>query len=405
MKILFLNNFYYLRGGSERVLFEEMRLLRGAGHETAIYARAHEKNEPAEFQEFFPAHLDLESTGISLKTARTARELIYSGASRRGLREVLARFKPDIVHAHNIYGRLTLSVLDELKASGIPVVMTLHDLKLLCPSYLMLNAGKPCERCRGHRYYHALFSRCHRGSYPASLVYALESSFNHLFGKYHSVRRFIAPSRFLQGKCAAYGWDRERFVTIPNSIGSPRGPLEEGRGEYLLYFGRLSREKGVGTLLKACRALESPVPLLIVGEGPERAALEREAHGLPVSFAGYLSGSALSDALKGSRLVVIPSECYENAPLSLLEALAAGKPVLGARIGGIPELIDDGENGFLFEPGDASSLAEVLNRFLALPDKVAAALGASARVRAERDYSEQRHLAALLELYRQVLSL
>lgn len=403
MKILFLNNFYYLRGGSERVLFDEMRLLRSAGHETAIYARAHEKNEPAEFQEFFPAHLDLESTGLSLGSVRTAGELIYSGASRRGLREVLARFKPDIVHAHNIYGRLTLSVLDELKASGIPVVMTLHDLKLLCPSYLMLNAGKPCERCRGHRYYHALFSRCHRGSYPASLVYALESSFNHLLGKYRPVRRFIAPSRFLGEKCVRYGWERGRFVTLANCIASPGGPPEEGRGEYLLYFGRLSREKGVGTLLKACRALAEPVPLLIVGEGPERAALEAEAldAGLPVRFTGYLSGSALSGALRGARVVVIPSECYENAPLSLLEAFAAGKPVLGSRIGGIPELIDDGVHGFLFEPGDASSLTEALNCFLALPDSAAAALGARARARAERDFSEQRHLEALLELYRQ----
>jgi glycosyltransferase involved in cell wall biosynthesis len=403
MKILFLNNFYYLRGGSERVLFDEMRLLRSAGHETAIYARAHEKNEPAQFQEFFPAHLDLESTGLSLKSAGTARELIYSGASRRGLREVLARFRPDIVHAHNIYGRLTLSLLDELKASGIPVVMTLHDLKLLCPSYLMLNAGKPCERCRGHHYYHALFSRCHRGSYPASLVYALESSFNHLLGKYRPVRRFIAPSDFLREKCVEHGWDRGRFATIPNCIGIPEVAGGEGRGEYLLYFGRLSREKGVGTLLKACRALERPVPLLIVGEGPERAALEREAldAGTAVSFAGYLSGSALSGALAGARVVVIPSECFENAPLSLLEAFAAGKPVLGARSGGISEMIIDGVNGFLFEPGDAASLAEALNRFLALSDPAAAALGANARARAERDFSEKRHLAALLELYQQ----
>jgi hypothetical protein len=134
MKIMFLNNFNYLRGGSEKVLFEEMRLLREAGHEVAVYARGHEKNEPAEFAEFFPPPLDTERFGFSLGSVRTVTELIYSTAARRGLREVLERFRPDIAHAHNIYGRLSLSVLDELWQAGVPAVMTLHDLKLVCPS-------------------------------------------------------------------------------------------------------------------------------------------------------------------------------------------------------------------------------------------------------------------------------
>ena len=404
MKILFLNNFFYLRGGSERVLFDEMRLLREAGHQVAIYTRRHEKNEPAEFEEFFPPHLDLESVRPSLKGVGTVKELIYSDVSRRGLREVIRRFRPDIAHAHNIYGRLSLSVLDELRAAGVPVVMTLHDLKMLCPSYLMLNAGQVCERCKGHRYHHAVLTRCHKGSYPASLVYALESCLNHGLGKYRSVSRFISPSRFLRDKCLEYGWEGEKMTYLPNFIEPPPTQEQHAPGEYLLYIGRLSREKGVGTLLQAYRRLKRPIPLVIVGEGPEREALQREAvdAGLPVTFTGHLSGGALRAARNGARGVVMPSEWYENAPLSLLEAFAAGKPVLGARIGGIPEMIEDGVNGFLFEPRAASSLAESIDRYLSLPDPVLVSMGEAARAKVAQEFAPQRHLDMLLELYLQV---
>jgi glycosyltransferase involved in cell wall biosynthesis len=239
MNILFLNNFNYLRGGSEKVLFDEMRLLREAGHRVAVYARGHEKNEPAEFAEFFPPPLDTETLRPGMKGFRTVAELIYSRAARRGVREVLDRFRPDVAHAHNIYGRLSLSVLDELARDGVPVVMTLHDFKLLCPSYLMLNGGRVCERCRGNRFHHAALARCHKGSYPASFVYALESFLNHGFGRYGTVRRFIAPSRFLREKCLEYGWDGGRVDYIPNFIDRAPMPQLQGGGDYLLYVGRL----------------------------------------------------------------------------------------------------------------------------------------------------------------------
>jgi len=405
VKILFLNNFHYLRGGSERILLEEMRLLREAGHEVALYARSHQRNDPAPFEAWFPPHLELEGLGFSLKTLRALGELVYSAASRRGLREVLARFRPDIVHAHNIYGRLSLSVLDELKAARVPVIMTLHDLKLLCPSYLMLNAGKPCELCKGHRYHHAVLTRCHKGSYAASLVYALESWFNHGLGKYDSVSRFIAPSRFLRDKCLEYGWDGAKFSYLPNFSERFLAVAPPEAGGYLLYAGRLSPEKGVSGLLQAYHCLTCQIPLVIAGEGPQREALQRYAvqQGLPVTFAGHLGGDALQAALAGARVLVIPSQCYENAPLSVLEAFAAGKPVLGARIGGIPELIEDGVNGFLFAASDPAALAGAIERFLSLSGPQVALMGEAARAGVARDFSEKRHLALLLELYRQVL--
>jgi glycosyltransferase involved in cell wall biosynthesis len=403
MKILFLNNFYYLRGGSERVLFGEMRILREAGHEVAIYVRGHEKNEPAEYAEFFPPPLDTERLSLSLTTVRTVKELIYSDAARRGLREVIARFRPDIVHAHNIYGRLSLSVLDEIKVAGVPVVMTLHDLKLLCPSYLMFDKGKVCERCRGKRYYHAVLTRCHKGSYVASFVYALESWINHTFGKYASVSLFIAPSRFLRDKCIAYGMNSERMSYIPNFIDDLPMP-QSGAGDYLLYMGRLSHEKGVATLIRACSRLSGLVALKVVGEGPGREMLEREAlaAGLQISFTGYLNGPALEDALNRARGIVLPSECYENAPLSLLEAFAHHKPVIGARIGGIPEMIDDGVNGFLFEPGNVTDLQQKLELFLNLPVQTVLEMGKAAREKVKNEYNAESHYEKLMHVYRSV---
>lgn len=404
MNILFLNNFYYLRGGSERVLFAEMRLLREAGHRVAVYSRGHDQNEPAEFAEFFPPPLDTEHLRPSISTVRTVKELIYSRAARLGLRETTRRFRPDVAHAHNIYGRLTLSVLDELKAAGVPVIMTLHDLKILCPSYLMLNNGGVCERCKGNKFHNAALTRCHKGSYPASFVYAVESWFNHTFEKYDAVSRFITPSRFLRDKCMEYGRDGGKITYIPNFINSPLTPQYRPAGDYLLYFGRLSREKGVRTLLQAYRNLIRPIPLMIVGDGPERAALERSLNsaGLQVTFTGYLSGTRLTEALRGSRGVVVPSECYENAPLSILEAFACGKPVLGSRIGGIPELIDEGMNGYLFEPGDVRSLTETIGRFLKLTESEVAAMGYAARDKVEREFTPERHAGKLLEVYEAV---
>ena len=405
MKILFLNNFYYLRGGSEKVMFEEMRLLRDAGHEVAAFARGHERNEPAEYSEFFPPSLETERLGFSPKTVQTVKELIYSHDARRGLKQVVSRFKPDIVHAHNIYGRLSLSVLDELKTADIPVVMTLHDLKLLCPSYLMLNHGKVCERCRGKRFFHAVMSKCHKGSYLASFVYAVESWINRTFGKYASVSRFITPSRFLRDKCIEYGWDARKIQHIPNFIDSSvMSPIRRGGG-YLLYIGRLSHEKGVVTLIRAYAKARQMIPLMIVGDGPMREALELEAHtaGLPIKFAGFLRGAQLAEALNGALGVVMPSEWYENAPLSLLESFAAGKPVIGARIGGIPEMIDNGVNGFLFEPGNVSELASMLERFISLAPERINRMGRSARTKVEEEFTEKLHTGMLLDVYHSVL--
>jgi len=408
MKVLFLNNYFYLRGGSERVLFEEMKILGKEGHEVAVFSRENPLNEPSKYIRYFPPNMETGKVGLSAKALRTVKEIVYSNSAKTGLGKVVEDFKPDITHAHNIYGRLSLSVIDALEKAKIPVVLTLHDYKLLCPSYLMLNRGKICEQCKGGRFMNAVLARCHKNSLSASSVYAFESWFNHSFGKYRSVNTFVSPSKFLRDKAVDFGWDSGRIAVIPNFIDSDKITPPAQAGRYLLYLGRLSEEKGVSTLLKAYlsfRATENGddaiAPLVIAGDGPIRRDLENASgkESRNIHFVGYLSGKSLEDTIAGARAIVMPSEWYENAPLSLIEAFAYGKPVIGARIGGIPEMINDGINGLLFEAGNVGDLEAKIKLFLSVSDDDVMKMGAAARRKAELEYNPGIHYEKLLSVY------
>jgi glycosyltransferase involved in cell wall biosynthesis len=405
LKIILLNNYNYLRGGSERVFFDETQMLMKAGHETTVFSRNNPNNKESRYSEFFPPDMKTGELGISFSALKTVKELFYSSAAKDGLKQVVDDFKPDIVHGHNVYGRLSLSVLDLLRERGIPTVLTLHDYKLLCPSYLLLNHGKVCERCKGGKFFHALLTHCHKNSYMASAVYAFESWFNHSFGKYDGVFQFISPSAFLRDKVVEFGIRPERVAHIPNAVDCKAIQPFFGPGEYLLFFGRLSSEKGVGTLLKAFRLLNGNARLLVVGDGPMREELSNivAEDNSQVRFTGYLNGEPLKDAISGSQAVVIPSEWYENAPMSILEAIAHGKPVIGARIGGIPEMIDDGVSGLLFEPGNVEDLRDKLESFLRLPHVKIREMSIAARQKAEREYSTELHYKRLMAVYDKAL--
>lgn len=378
-----------------------MKMMSTAANNVAVFARDHENNITSDYSKHFPPPIETENIKVSLAALRVVKELIYSREARSGLRNVLNDFRPVIAHAHNIYGRLTVSVLDELKAHGIPTVLTMHDLKLLCPTYLMLNKGAVCEKCRGGRYYNSVLTKCHKGSYAASAVYALETWINDILGKYDSVKLFISPSRFLRDKMIEYGWSPVRIVHVPNFIDGNALDGSRDIGRYNLYFGRLSREKGVKTLLKAYGRVKEGIPLMVVGDGPERAELEKLARdlALQVTFTGYLSGEPLHSAISNARAAIVPSEMYENAPLSILEAFSYGKPVVGSRIGGIPEMIDDRVNGLLFEAGNADDLADKLSLLATMSDQRIADMGKAALEKVKKEYSAETHYAKLMDVY------
>jgi len=401
MKIIFANNYYYLRGGSERVFFDEMRILRKNGHYVIPFSRYLPQN--IENPDYFAPSIDYENVSV-YKKLFVAFSLIYSPVCGYYFGKLLDRKTPDIVHAHNIYGRLTTSIIVAAKKRNIPVVMTLHDYKLICPSYLMLRKGKICELCKGKKFYFCLLKRCHKDSFIASAIYTFETYFNFFTKKYDLVRFFICPSKFLLQKHVEGGISEHKLVYVPNFIRIEEfEPFYNNKG-YILFVGRLSQEKGISTLLKAVQNID--IELKVVGDGPLRPLCEKfvkENNIKNVSFEGYKSGDELKNLYRNAMFVVFPSECYENAPMSVLESFAYGKPVVGANIGGVPEMVKDGETGFLFTPGDYQELREKIVYLLKHPSLIKS-MGQKARQLVEQKYNAERHYENLIKIYNKALA-
>jgi glycosyltransferase involved in cell wall biosynthesis len=400
MKIVLANNYYYVLGGSERVLFGDQEALEAAGHEVRPFAPKDERNNVASSAAFFPQVTDyLAARGAG--QLKAAIDLVYSPAVGHAFGRFLDDFHPDVVHCHSIYGRLTTAILDEAKRRRIPVVVTVHDLKLVCPAYLGLRQEKPCLLCQDGGYWRCLRWKCHKQSRAASLVYTVESYFNRFAGKYDSVSRFLCPSRFMQNALINSGIAEERTTYHPNAL-----PLQQYHprfepGEYVLYAGRLSAEKGIWTMLAAFE--KAGIPLRIAGTGPLEAEIRSYVHDrdLCVAVDGYCTGERLAELYRNSAFTVVPSEWYENASMSALESFAYGKPVLASNIGGNPELVADGETGRLFAFGDADALADAASGMWANRDETSQ-MGERARHLVEMRFSQERRLSALLAIYADV---
>jgi glycosyltransferase involved in cell wall biosynthesis len=407
MQLLFLNNYYYLRGGSERVFFDEIELLEQHDHRAVSFTRKHSANINSKYEEYFPNDIRTDTVQFSPKVFRTLKEIFYSREAKRALNTLLNKFHPDIAHAHNIYGRLTSSVLDLLSKYDIPIVMTLHDYKILCPNYKMLSDGKICEACQNKNFYVSVQKKCHKNSFIASTINALESYFCHWLGKYSNhVKFFIAPSMFMKRKFIQYGWAEDRIIYLPNFIRLSSFKPRFNPGKYFMYLGRLSSEKGILTLIEAFMMVEQVrARLLVVGEGPLLDQLKKNSkRDSRIRFTGYLSGSTLKETTKNALAVIVPSEWYENAPISILESFACGKPVIGSRIGGIPEMIDEGINGFLFETGNAVDLKHKLERILNISDYEIREMGTAAREKVEQKFNSDLHYNRLMDVYHTALN-
>lgn len=398
-RLLSLNNYHYRRGGADALFLEHDRIFRGLGWDTACFSMRHPSNEASPWNEHFAEELEFGRDYPPARKLLMASRVIYSFEARGKLAKLLDQWRPDVAHAHNIYHHLSPSVLDALRARDVPTVLTAHDLKLACPAYKMLNRTGVCERCRGGNLLHVVRHRCVHGSVGVSALVMVESAVHRWLGLYRRNLAYVAtPSRFFSTKLAEWGWPAERLRHIPNFVRASDYEPRYEPGEYALYFGRLSAEKGLGTLIEA--AAQVGVPLRIAGTGPLEQQFRAQAASCPnVRFEGYVAGEALSELVRGSRVVVLPSEWYENAPMSVLESYALGKPVIGARIGGIPELIAEEETGFLFQSGDRDQLAARLRQLTDAPDHRLAELGRTARELVSREFTEQRYVESMLALY------
>jgi glycosyltransferase involved in cell wall biosynthesis len=406
LKILHVNKFLYRRGGAEGYMLDLAAAQTDRGHEVEFFSMAHRENLPARFERSFPTQVDFDPPpdrlGARLKAVG---RLMYSPAARRGMSDVLSAFGPDIAHVHNIYHQLSPSVLQPLRSRGVPTVMTMHDYKLACPTYLFLDHGQICEACLGGRFHQAILRRCNNGSLAASAVNAIEMTIHTAAKLYGAVDLFLCPSRFIAGKMAEAGVFPDRLRHVPLFIDPDPVAVKDAPGGGVVYAGRLRQEKGVDALLEAVTAL--PMEVHIAGDGPARGQLEAQARGLgrpDIRFHGHLPKDGLLELIRSASVLVLPSRCYENQPLAVLEAFACGVPVVGSDLGGIPELIEPGVDGELVPPDDPTALADALGRMTGDPDR-AFAMGQAGRRKVLARYSPSAHLGRLDEIYAEAATL
>jgi glycosyltransferase involved in cell wall biosynthesis len=401
--LLSINNYYYYRGGAETVFLEQNKMFRQAGWDVVPFAMKSKHDLDSPWSEYFVDSIEFgERYSFPEKLVRVPR-VLFSLEARRKLARVIEKSQPDVCHAHNIYHHISPSILSLLKQRGIPVVLTLHDLKIACPAYSMLAHDGICERCRGGRLFNVVLHRCIKGSVTLSAIALMEAALHRLLRTYSScVGRFAVPSRFYIKKLSEWGWPSSMFSHVPNFVDPSCYRPQYEPGKAFLYFGRLSREKGIATLIRATALSGSR--LLVAGTGPQLEELRAltAALGADVTFLGFLTGEALHAAVRSARAVVLPSEWYENAPMTVLEAYALGKPVLGARIGGIPELIYEQETGLGFTSGDIASLSAVLRDFDDRPDVGISDMGRRARQLVEKEYTAEMYRQRVVSIYRQL---
>jgi len=409
LRVLLCNKFYRPVGGPETAMLETVRQLKARGHVPIPFAMAHPDNVASEYSDYFVSNIDYEVRGIAKGTRliREAAGIIYSVEAKRSIERLIADTKPDIAHANNIYHQLSPSILVALKKAGIPTVLTLRDAKLLCANMLFLTHGRICEKCAGRRFYHAITNKCVKDSYASSALCCVEETLHRWFGLYErNVDLFISPSRFLKGKMVEHGrLPESQIEVLPNFSNTEAVTPDYRPGDYGLFLGRLEPLKGVTTLLDACKEVPD-FGVWLAGRGPmlEEAEQFCRDHGLDrVRFLGFQTGEALSRLRKESRFVVLPSICYENCPNVILEAFAAGKPVIASRSGGIPELINEGVDGFLFDTGDAAGLASAMRRLIEDPE-LASEMGKQGRAKVEEHYSIGAYMKSLLGIYERVLN-
>lgn len=400
MRILLVNKFHYLRGGSEKYYFELAQLLKSKGHTVGFFSMKHEENITTGDAEYFVEEIDL-NTGSKLK----ALDVIYSQENKRLMAKALKEFKPDIVHINNFQRQLSASIIDAIKEKNIPIVMTAHDLNPICPASIMLYNGEVCDDCITKGYTQCIKKKCVKGSTLKSTLGVMEKKYYDIHKVFRKIDCIISPSEFNKNQLVNGKLKYNEIVTLHNFVNeSERNDYV--LGDYAFYLGRLSKEKGILNLIEAIGDIPN-AKLLIAGDGPERERIEAyiSEHKLDgrITLLGYQNQDSIHKYITNSRFVVIPSICNENCPYSVLEAMEIGKPIVASRIGGIPELIADGENGYLYKADDINELKEKLTLLLDDDEKVNS-FAQKSRELYESYYSPDSYYNELIKIYNKVMS-
>jgi glycosyltransferase involved in cell wall biosynthesis len=396
MKIILAGQNYHVTGGSDRVLIDEIDLLNSKGHMAIPFAAANENNLKTEWSDFFPN----DCADLKKPRLKDVFQYIYSGESRRSVSRLLDNFKPDVFHCHIYYGKLTSSILSEVKDRGIPLVQTLHEYKTVCPVYTLTSNGSLCESCSGFKFYNATLNRCNQDSLVRSAVSTVESYVSLYFGSVSKFDHFISVSDFLRDKVISMGVPENKVTTIHNFTDASDFSPSFVRGEYFVYFGRIERLKGVWELVKSFEKL-SDLTLVVVGHGGELSALKEycATNNLTnINFVGFKAKADLGVIMESAIATIAPSIWYETFGLTLTESFAYGKPVIASNIGGMSEVVEHGQDGLLVQPGCIEELTTAI-RYLADNRSVAVEMGRQGRINLERKFNRELHYEKLVGLY------
>ena len=405
MKILMVNKFYYIKGGSETYYFSLKNLLEKNGHEVIDFSMEDEKNFESKYSKFFVEGIDYNKKQSIIAKIKAGLKIIYSFEAKRKLEKLIKETKPDIAHLHIFQHQLSLSILDVLKKYNIPIVYTAHDLKMICPNYKMLTHGEICERCKNSKYYNCLKYKCLKDSTVKSAIGMMEAYINKWRKAYDKIDYIITPSKFYKDKFIEFGINPNKVFHIPNFLDTKKVEFDELEKEkYFLYFGRLSEEKGVITLIKSMKGINAT--LKIVGTGPLKDEIQNyiknnECENIEVL--GFKSGRELNTIVANSRAVILPSEWYENGPYSAIESLKLKRPLIGSDLGGIPELIDEGENGYVFKHGNIEDLYEKLCKIQDLSDEKIKQMQQKSYEKFQKEYIDTIHYEKLDKIYNRLV--
>ena len=402
MKVLMVNKFHYLKGGSEKYYFELAELLKENGHEVAFFSMKDEKNIKTDCKEYFVEPIDL-NTGSKLK----ALDVIYSKANKKKMEEALDEFKPDIVHLNNFQRQLSASIIDPIKRRNIPIVFTAHDVQAICPAITMMDNDKNiCEECMKGKYLNCIKKKCNKGSTLKSIVGALEGYYYRAKNIYtNKIDFIITPSEFYRGKMIEDGIPENKIKALHNFVELKDYDLETSDEGYALYFGRLSKEKGILNLINAFTKLEEG-KLYIAGEGPEKETIENiiKENKLEdrIKLLGFLNADQMKDTIRKCKFVIVPSIWYENCPYSVMETLAIGKPVIGANIGGIPELVKNEQSGLTYKYDDIDELANKMETLFNNKELVTE-YGVNAKKQANELYGKDIYYKNIMSIYEKLV--
>lgn len=411
MRILLVNYRYFISGGPEKYMFNIKEMLEKNGHEVIPFSIHSVKNVETEYSKYFVEPIGSRDAVYFNEVKKTPKSImqmvtrsVYSIEVKKAIQKEIREVKPDLVYIIHFVNKLSPSVIAGAKQLGIPVVLRLSDYFLLCPRFDFIYQKRVCEDCLSKGYKTCIKRGCVQGSKAASLIRVFSMKFHKFIKIYNKVDAFITPSEFLKKKLVENGFQERKINCIPTFTASKSEVGEPKIGTYGLYFGRVTEEKGVDTVVRAYEKMPER-QLKIMGddsteEGTRLKEYVKKKGITNVEFLGFKSGVELEEIIKGARFTLIPSIWYDNLPNTALESFQYSKPVIASNIGSLPELVIDGENGYLFTPGDADDLAEKI-RMLDDDERVKV-MGARSRSRLEDRFAPKTHYDSLMDVFEKV---